>query len=208
VKPKPVYWAGWTFFRALSWLIFHPRILGQENIPNTGGFILASNHISNYDPPIIGCWQKRQLYFFAKQELFRNRLFGALIRAANSIPVKRGTIDRLAVRTAVEVVSRGNGLVVFPEGTRSRTKDFLPPKPGVGMLAKAAHCPIVPTYLYGNNRLKDCLWRRARMTIFYGEPFSAEFVASFSDDKAGYQALAEAVMERIGRLRDHVAALK
>ncbi len=208
MKPRPVYWAGWAFFRVMFWLLFRPRVLGQENIPSTGGFILASNHISYYDPPIVGCWQKRQMYFFAKQELFRNRLFGALIRAANSIPVKRGTIDRLAVRMAVDVVRQGNGLVVFPEGTRSKTPHFLPPKAGVGMLARAAQCPIVPAYLYGNNRLKDCFWRRKRMTIAYGEPLSADLVASFADDKEGYQALADVVMERIGRLRDYVAALK
>ena len=168
---------------------------------------MASNHISYYDPPLIGSWQRREMYFFAKQELFRNRLFGAVIRACNSIPVKRGTIDRQAVREAVDVIQKGFGLVVFPEGTRSKTRHFLPPKPGAGMLAQASRCPIVPAYLHGNNRLKDCFLRRTRMTIVYGEPFSAEWVASFPDEKAGYQAITEAVMERIGQLREQVARL-
>jgi len=97
--------------------------------------------------------------------------------------------------------------VVFPEGTRHALSIFCPLNRR-GMLAREAKCPIVPTYLYGNNRLKDCLLRRTRMTIAYGEPLSADFVASFPDDKVGYQALAEVVMERIASLRDHVAALK
>ena len=208
MKLRPVYQLGWTLTRVLSWLLFNPRVVGRENIPSSGGFIMASNHISYYDPPLVGSWQKRQMYFFAKRELFRHRLIGAILRACNSISVNRGTIDRQSVRTAVDVVRQGYGLVVFPEGTRSRTKHFLPPKPGLGMLARAAECPIVPAYLYGNNRLRDCLLRRTRMTIAYGEPFSAEWVASFPDDKAGYQALTNAVMDRIGRLRDYVVALK
>jgi 1-acyl-sn-glycerol-3-phosphate acyltransferase len=207
VRLRPFYFGGWFITRLSSWLFFNPCVLGREHIPRDGGFIMASNHISYYDPPLLGSWQRRQMYFFAKQELFRNRLFGAIIRACNSIPVKRGTIDRQAVREAVEVIQKGYGLVVFPEGTRSRTKEFLPPKAGLGMLARTARCPIVPAYLHGNNRLKDCLLRRTRMTIVYGEPFSAEWVASFPDEKASYQAMTEAVMERISQLRDQVARL-
>jgi 1-acyl-sn-glycerol-3-phosphate acyltransferase len=208
VKLRPVYLAGWALSRVVSWLLFNPRTLGRENIPRTGGFIMASNHISNYDPPIVGSWQPRQMYFFAKHELFRNRLIGMFLRACNALSVKRGTIDRNAMRGAVEVVRKGYGLVVFPEGTRSRTEHFLPPKPGLAMLARAAECPIVPAYLYGNNRLKDCLFRRTRMTIVYGEPFSAAWVASFPDGKEGYLALVEAVMERIGQLREQVKQTK
>ena len=98
MRLRPFYYAGWGLIRLTSWLLFNPRVIGREHIPRQGGFIMASNHISYFDPPLLGSWQTRQMYFFAKQELFRNRLFGALNRACNSIPVKRGStfLPRLA----------------------------------------------------------------------------------------------------------------
>jgi 1-acyl-sn-glycerol-3-phosphate acyltransferase len=208
VSLKLTYYAGYTITRCLSWLLFRPLITGRENLPRTGGFIVASNHVSYYDPPLVGSWQRRQMYFFAKKELFRNRLFGAIIRSTNAIPVSRGAVDRKAIKLAVDAVRRGYGLVVFPEGTRSRTDRFLPAKAGVGILAHHADCPIVPAYVHGANRLSDCFWRRTRLSIIYGEPLPVEWVRSFSADKGGYQAMAERVMERIGRLRDRVTGVK
>jgi 1-acyl-sn-glycerol-3-phosphate acyltransferase len=144
------------------------------------------------------------MYFFTKQELFRNRLVGAILRACNSLPVKRGTIDRQAIRLATETIRQGYGLVLFPEGTRSRTDQFLPAKAGLGVVARTAECPIVPVYLHGSNMLKDCFRRRTHLTIVYGEQFSVDWVKSFPAEKAGYQAMAEAVMERIAHLRRQV----
>jgi 1-acyl-sn-glycerol-3-phosphate acyltransferase len=169
---------------------------------------MASNHVSYYDPPLIGSWQGRRMYFFTKQELFRNRLFGAILRSCNSLPVKRGTIDRQAIKLAVGAIHDGYGLVLFPEGTRSRTDQFLRAKAGLGIVARAAECPIVPTYLHGSNRLKDCFRRRTRLTIVYGEPLSVDWVKSFPAEKAGYQAMAETVMERIGDLRRQITQVK
>jgi 1-acyl-sn-glycerol-3-phosphate acyltransferase len=208
VRLRPVYFVGYWLTRILSWLLFRPRIIGRENVPRDGGFIMASNHISYFDPPLVGSWQGRRMYFFTKQELFQNRLFGAVLRACNSLPVRRGTIDRQAIRLATEIIHQGYGLVFFPEGTRSRTDQFLPAKPGLGVVARTAECPIVPVYLHGSNRLKDCFRRRARMTIVYGEPFPTNWVKSFAPMKSGYQAMAEAVMERITHLRKQVTSVK
>ena len=208
MRLRPVYYAGYSLTRILSWVLFRPRIIGRENIPRHGGFILASNHISYYDPPLVGSWQRRQLYFFAKQELFRNPFFGMVLHACNALPVKRGTIDREAIKLAAEAVHKGYGLVFFPEGTRSRTDQFLPAKAGLGIVAQAADCPVVPAYLHGSNKLRDCFRRRIRMAIVYGEPLSADWVRAFTHDKAGYQALTDAVMERIGELRDRLANVK
>lgn len=208
MKLRPVYFAGYWLTRILSWVLFRPRIIGRENVPRHGGFIMASNHISYYDPPLVGSWQRRRMYFFTKQELFRNRLFGAILRACNSLPVKRGTIDREAIRLAVETIHQGYGLVLFPEGTRSHSDQFLPAKAGLGVVARTAECPIVPAYLHGSNMLRDCFRRRTRLTIVYGEPFSTDWVRSFPAEKSGYQAIAEAVMERIAQLRRQVTPVK
>ena len=202
------YCLGWWASRLLSVLVFGVEVSGREHIPSTGGFILASNHISYYDPPMVGSRVQRVMYFFAKHELFKRPVIRAILRSVNALPVRRGVIDRNALDLAVEAVHKGNGLVVFPEGTRSRGGDFLAPRPGIGMIAHRAGCPIVPTYISGFNRPGDCFLRRMRSRIFFGEPLSIDWVRSHQADKSGYLAIAEAVMERIRQLRDDVNGVK
>ena len=202
MRLRPFYWLGWFLTRCWGTVFFGTRVTGRENIPKSGGFILASNHISYYDPPLVGSFQRRELYFLAKKELFRNKLFGALITATNSLPVSRGTIDRKAIELAVGVLKQGFGLTFFPEGTRAPKGTFLPAKPGLGLVAREAGVPIVPAYIHGANDLKRCFWRKDRMTITYGEPFSAEWVMSHPAEKEGYLAISEAVMERIRQLKE------
>ncbi len=204
MRLRPFYWGGWFLTRVISKLFFRIRTNGQENIPRSGGFILASNHVSYYDPPLVGSWSKRELYFFAKEELFHNRLGGGIITRTNALPVKRGAMDRNAIRMAVDVIRKGFGLTLFPEGTRSRTDNFLSPKAGIGMIATRAKCPIVPAYLHGSNHPGDCFKGRQKLSITYGEPFSAEWVMSFPKGKEGYEQIAAAVMERIGQIKASV----
>lgn len=201
---KILYYTGWSLTRVISKLVFRIKVTGQEHFPQSGGFILATNHISWYDPLLVGSWAPRQVYFFAKQELFANKLFGGIIRRTNALPVRRGTIDRTALEMSGQVIKNGYGLTIFPEGTRSKKDGFLDPKPGVGLLAVRAKCPVVPGYVYGSNRLMDCLWGRKRMRIAYGEPFPAEWAASFPPEKESYEEIARQVMTRIGEIRDRV----
>ena len=205
---KPLYWTGYSIARVGSKLLFRLRASGQEHIPREGGFILASNHISWYDPPLVGSWQPRELYFFAKKELFKNPIFGAAIRSTNALPVSRGAVDRQALKMAIDAIQAGFGLTMFPEGTRSKTDQFLRPKPGIGIIATRAACPIVPTYIHGSNKLGDCFWGREKMSITYGEPLSADWVKSVSPDKEGFQKIAATVMERISELRSQVTGVK
>lgn len=198
---KILYYLGWSVTRIVSTVIFRIRVRGKEHFPKSGGFILATNHVSNYDPLLAGSWAPRQVYFFAKQELFKNRFFGWVIRQTNALPVKRGAVDRQALQTSLDVIARGYGLTIFPEGTRSKTDSFLDPKPGVGLLAVKAGCMIVPGYLHGSNKLKDCFWGRDRMAVTYGDPMTAEMVKSFESKDDGYQQIATEVMNRIGALK-------
>ena len=201
---KILYYGGWSLTRLISKLIFRIKIYGMENIPKSGGFILATNHISNFDPLLVGSWLPRQVYFLAKKELFKNKLFGFIISRTNALPVRRGTIDRNALELTASVIAKGYGLTIFPEGTRSKTSRFLDPKPGIGMIANRAGCPIVPGYVHGSNNLKACLLGKERMSITYGEPLSAEWVNSFTSDKEGYVNIAQGVMSEISRIRDKV----
>jgi 1-acyl-sn-glycerol-3-phosphate acyltransferase len=192
-----VFWGGWVLSRLVGIVFFRMKAEGREHLPKEGAFILAPNHRSYFDPPLIGSCVNRELFFFAKAELFRNRVFGALISLTNAFPVRRGRVDSEALRRAGEVLAAGHGLVMFPEGTRSRTGEFLPAKPGIGMIAIKAGCPIVPVYAHGNADLKSCFWFRRRLRVVFGEPFSAEWVRQFPAEPDGYRRLAEAVLERI-----------
>jgi 1-acyl-sn-glycerol-3-phosphate acyltransferase len=177
------------------------RYSGAERVPRVGRVLLASNHRTNLDPPLVGCGVDREFSFFAKAELFEVPLLGRLIRAYNAFPVKRGQADRRSVATAVARVRDGAGLILFPEGTRSHTPEFLPPKLGVGLIAKKTGAPIVPTFVgSGGARV---VWRSIlrieAIRIVYGDPMD---VSAFEGDGAEtYQAIADTVMARIAALK-------
>ena len=205
---KILYYSGWTLTRIISKLFFRIRVRGGHNFPKEGGFILATNHRSYFDPLLAGSWANRQLYFMAKQELFKNRLFSWVITVTNALPVRRGTIDRNALRLCLDTIAGGHGLTMFPEGTRAKGKEFLEPKPGVAVIASQAKVPIIPAYIHGSDKLKDCFWGRDRLGIYYGEPIGVDVVTSFATNKEGHQKLAELVMERIKQIKSDVLSLK
>lgn len=198
---KILYYTGWLVTRVVFTLFFRIKIRGQENIPREGGFILASNHLSYLDPPMVGTWVPRQVYFMAKQELFKNPILRSLITRTNALPLRRGTIDRVALDMCVDTLKAGYVLTVFPEGTRAKEGHFLKPKPGIGMIAVRAGCPIVPVFIDGSNRLLDCLLGRYRLRISYGQPLAADWIKAFEPTKESYVEIAETVMERIGTLK-------
>ena len=202
--PNLMYWSGWTLFRLISTIFFRVKITGQEHVPKTGGFILASNHRAYADPPVVGSCFRRESFSFAKRELFEKKLFAWWLRSVNSIPVRRGAVDRETIKFAVEIIKRGYGLTLFPEGTRSRTDDFLPAKPGVGMIAMNAQCPIVPVFIDGSNHLFDCFLFKRRLKVRFGVPLSVEWLNSFETGRESYQQIAQQVIERIKQLQREV----
>jgi len=199
---KILYYSGWLLTRIISKIVFRIKVSGKENIPKTGGFILAANHTSYFDPLLVGSWSTRQVYFFAKKELFNHKLFGEVLRRVNALPVRRAAIDRQAIGMAVDVIKRGYGLTIFPEGTRSKGDSFLAPKAGVGVIARQTKSSIIPCYVHGANRLSKCLWGRQRLSVTFGEPLSSTWVSSFSNDKESNIKVAQAVMKRIARLKE------
>jgi 1-acyl-sn-glycerol-3-phosphate acyltransferase len=205
---KILYYSGWTATRLISKLVFRIQVIGHEHFPPGGGCIVATNHLSYFDPLLAGSWSPRQMYFLAKKELFRNRLFGEIIRRTNALPVSRGTIDREALKLCFRVLKDGYGLLVFPEGTRSLTGSLLEPKLGVGMMARRAGCPIVPGYIHGSNRLKDCFLGRTGMSVSFGEPITTEWIMAHPADREGYRSISQEVMNRIDLLKNAAETLK
>ena len=129
---------------------------------------MAVNHTSNYDPVLVGIACPRQLAFLGKIELFKNPLLGSLLRHLGAIPLRRGAADSGALRAAVNVLNAGKPLLMFPEGTRSKTGELQRGRRGIGMLAVRSTVNIIPVYLSGSFHLFRNFLRR-RVTVRFGE---------------------------------------
>lgn len=198
---NPIFDIGWLLSRFTGSVLMGAKVSGSERAPLSGGAILAPNHISYLDPPLTGCYIKRRVHFFAKKELFDTPILGWIVKAANSHPVRRSGFDRQAVETAIDVLRRGNMLTVFPEGTRGRHGKFLEPKAGIGRIAREALVPIVPCFIHNSDKFSQCLMRRRRLLISYGEPISAEWIGALEDSKESWIKIAQEVMRRIKELK-------
>lgn len=200
------YWSTWNVTHYLFGALFAIKRFGLENIPKTGAIIVASNHLSYIDPPIIGSTVNREVHFFAKSELFNIPGLSWFIKRLNAIPVRRGVYDPHALSFVERALGGGGGLLMFPEGTRGDGETFLKPKAGVGMLAHRNKAAIVPTFIYRSNKAVEALLYRRGMRVLFGEPILAAEVAKYEDNKLGYQKLADLVMERIGELKKTAVA--
>jgi 1-acyl-sn-glycerol-3-phosphate acyltransferase len=194
------YRLSWVCALALARLLWGFRRSGTDRVPVSGPVVIASNHVSNWDPILVGLGCRREVHFWAKEELFRNPLLAALIRAYNAIPVRRGIADRRALRNASAVLSAGGALLMFPGGTRDKSGDVRDPRPGVGYVSCASAARVVPAYITGSNRLAGALKRRARLEVAFGEAIDPCEGASGED----YRAYASRVAEAIGQLRREV----
>ncbi len=142
-----------AFFFLIFRFLFRWKVEGLKNIPAQGGAIIAANHISLWDPPLLGTALERPIHFMAKEELFKNGLLRIIISALNAFPVKRGSADRNAIRNALSLLERGQLLGLFPEGTRSKTGELGKAEAGISMIALKANVPIIPTAIIGTNKV-------------------------------------------------------
>ena len=147
------------------------EVVGKENIPKEG-VIIASNHISYLDPPIIGSVTPRRCNFMAKKTLFDIPILGWMIKYA-AFPVDRDKPRASTIKEAVKKTRAGQIVVVFPEGTRSRTGELQEPKPGIGMVAAMSRAPIVPAYISGTDKAlpSGAKWlKRTKIKVVFGKP--------------------------------------
>lgn len=140
--------------------------IGLENIEHIGGFIIAPNHVTEFDPLLIAMASKRLFYYIAKYELFKNPLLAKAIIGLNGFPIMRGKGDMRAINYAVELVRRGEVLCIFPEGTRSADGVPHEAKSGVGYIARHACADIVPTAIFMEDKDK----KGSRVVVKFGEP--------------------------------------
>ena len=146
---KPLYRIGWNLCSAVFDSLFRIENYDRQYVPTSGPFLLASNHVSYLDPPAIGVSFRRPIYYFARDTLFRGPA-DQILRGVNAVPVNnRGGSDLTAMRRALDVLKMGEGLLVFPEGTRSPDGNFLPARRGIGLLACKSGVPVLPTRIFG-----------------------------------------------------------
>jgi len=170
-----------------------------------GGLIIASNHQSFIDPIVIGSAAPRELYYFAKEEIFSWPVIGFLARSFNAFPVKREAFDLEAIRAANRVLRSGKALVVFIEGTRSRTGELLPPKNGVGLLAYQNRVDVLPAYVHGTFRLRRSLLHYPGLIVAFGERMRiADYEYLGLPKKDLYNRIAQDAMAQIRRLKADV----
>lgn len=156
-------WIGLPF-RVLT----RARFYGVERIPAEGGIVVASNHFSWVDPPLVGSACPRRIQFVAKIEAHRAPGLGQLIRAHGTLPIRRGESDREAVRKMREAVREGGALGLFVEGTRQRSGVPGRVQPGAAMVALQEGVPVVPVALHGTQHWRP--WRLAPCSLVWGEP--------------------------------------
>ena len=185
------------------------KVHGRENVPLTGPVIIAPNHASLFDPPLVGCTTPRPVTTMGKIELFEKKtcgvkLLGWIIQRMGTFPVKRGQPDRRALRMAMHVLKSGEALVLFPEGTRTRTGEFGPPEPGIALIAHSTKAPVVPMYLKGTEAGFSPLQPKFRVIhpeVFFGEPLRFEEEYARKGDRATLEAIGNRIMAEIARLK-------
>lgn len=157
-------------FRFIFTVIFRWQIQGQENIPLTGGVIIAPNHSSNIDPPLVGSAMQRWVSCMAKEELFHNAVVAFVIRKLGAFPIKRGAGDRGAIKTALGLLQAGKALVLFPEGTRSKTGQLNKAQQGISLIALKGQVPVVPVAISGTFKFfRNGIWF-PRFSVRFGKP--------------------------------------
>jgi 1-acyl-sn-glycerol-3-phosphate acyltransferase len=170
LKTGRLYAAGWWLSRVLFNTIWRRRTFGLDNVPTTGPLIVAPNHMSFVDPPLVGSALPRPLYYMAKEELFQMPVLGWVISQTNAFPVRRSVHDVAAFKAARRILRAGGAVVMFPEGRRQKAPVLGAPRPGLGLLAVSTGTAVLPTYVHNTHRVL----RFPRLSVTFGRPLKPE----------------------------------
>lgn len=204
------YHLGWLSFRAIFASYFRFRAYGAERVPLQGPVVLAANHASYLDPPLIASCLHRQVNFLARDTLFGQPVLGTVLRSWEVVPVDRDGAGAAGLKAILDRLRHGGAILLFPEGTRTHTGELLPARSGIGLTVIKSSCPVVPVRVFGTyaaygRHLK--LPRPYRLVVKFGEPMG--FAAAREEArhcpkprlKAIYQEVADELMTVISRLQ-------
>ena len=188
-------------------ILFFFKSSGRENLPKTGGCIIASNHLSYLDPIVLSIASPRILTFMSKQELFKNPFFAKLISALNAFPLERGSADLKSIRFAINKLKDEGTLIIFPEGTRSTSGQIKEGQSGVSMLAVKSKALVVPTYIEGTDIALSTGSKKIRffvpLSVHFGKPMDFNPGSSSKEKlKEEYQQFSRDIIAEIQKLKN------
>lgn len=209
---NPVYFLGWCFFRAVYAIYFRWRVFNPERVPLNGPVILACNHASFLDPPLVGAGVKRGINYLARESLFRFPLLGWLLRNWNSVPVDREGGGAAGLRAILDRLLAGGAIILFPEGTRTRDGKLQPARSGIGLTVIKSSAMVVPVRVFGTyeaygRHLK--IPQPHRIAVKYGRPMDFSVLRAEANTcskprlKEIYQQVADEIMMAIAKLEPY-----
>jgi 1-acyl-sn-glycerol-3-phosphate acyltransferase len=200
---NPYYWFCYNLIRLAGRIFFRFRVVHRERMINRGPVILASNHESYLDPPLVGSVADRAIFFLARKTLLHGAFFGWILPKLNVIPVDQEGNDRSALKALIRILRAGEGTLVFPEGERTLDGRLRPPLPGLGFVIAKTLAPVVPMRIFGareawprgSGRVRFC-----RITVVVGEPIHFTAADLQPPGKDIYLRLTQRVMDAIAAL--------
>jgi 1-acyl-sn-glycerol-3-phosphate acyltransferase len=207
---NPAYRAGWIAFRALFRFYFGWRVYNAERVPLEGPVILASNHASFLDPPLVGSGLKRGINYLARENLFRFPILGEILRRWQVVPVDREGGGAKGLKAILDRLLAGGAIILFPEGTRTRDGRLQPARSGIGLTVIKSTAPVVPVRVFGTfeayNRHMHVPRPCQRVLVKYGRPLFFEKLRQEASScskarlKEIYQQVADEIMHAIAAL--------
>ena len=202
---NPYYWVGYNLTKLLARIFFRLRVVHRERMINHGPVILASNHQSFLDPPLVGSVSDRAVYFLARRTLLDGWFLGWILPKLNVIPVdSEGGKDRTALKALIRILRAGQGTLVFPEGQRTPHGNLQPAQPGLGLVIAKTLAPVVPMRIFGAYEawpIHEKWPRPGRVTVVVGEPIYFTQADVGAGGKEGYQRLSQRVMDAIAAIK-------
>ena len=205
-----VYYCGWRFFRTVYKVYCRAEWFNPERVPRTGPVILACNHASIIDPPLVGTGLDRGISYLARESLFRFPGIGWLFRNWDAVPVDRDGGGAKGLKAILDRLLAGGGIILFPEGTRTRDGKLQPARSGIGLTVIKSNAPVVPVRVFGT---LDAFGRDMKIPMprkimaKYGKPmdFALLRVEARTCSKARlkeiYQEIADQIMAEIAKLQ-------
>lgn len=195
-----LYAIGQTLLALFYYPVFRISVRGRENIPKTGPVLLCSNHMAKRDPVILGVAQARQVFYMAKEELFRNKFLGALLRGLGAFPVRRGSGGADALADAYQLLDNNAVVGVFIEGTRSKDGKLQRPKTGAALLAYRTKAPVVPVCITTGDGGIPKIFKRT--IVSFGAPIPADQLAIPDDSSMQLRKASRVIMGEISNIRE------
>ena len=199
-----IYWFGWSLFGSAYRSIFGLKVVGREHLVTDGAVLIAANHESFLDPPLIGTLYHDEMFYLARKTLMKGALLKWIYLAWNSIPVDQDRPDMTSLKAIIKLLSTGKRVLIFPEGERSLTGDLGIAQPGVGLIAVKTNAVIQPIRIRGAREALPRGSARVRfnqISLHIGPPIRlTEEELATAKGKHGYQHIADRIMDAVKAL--------